>query len=87
LAGIVSALRDLGLASGNPITIDVVPWKGVKLAIADHLTKPCSDGRASVAERVATAHGLPHDLVLIAVPRGKGKAIVRRLADGEVVAR
>jgi hypothetical protein len=87
LAGVVSALRDLGLAPGDPITVDVVPWKGVRLAIADHGTKPCSDGRASVSERVATAHGRPHDLLLIAVPRGKAKTIVRRLAQGEVVPR
>lgn len=83
----MSALLDLGLAPGDPITVDIIPWKGVKLAIADHLTKPCADGRALVAERVASAHGLPHDLVLIAVPRGKGKTIVRCLAQGEVVPR
>jgi hypothetical protein len=81
----MTALRSLGLAPGDPITVDMVPWKGVKLAIADHATKPGSDGRASVAERVASAHGQPHDLLLIAVPPGKGGAVIRRLAEGEVV--
>jgi hypothetical protein len=80
----MSALRDLGLAPGDPITVDVVPWKGVRLAMAEN---PRKDGRAWVADRVAAAHEQPHDLLLIAVPPGKGKAIIRRLAAGEVVSR
>jgi hypothetical protein len=77
----VFVLRLLGLEPGERVAASVVPWKGVQRAREDrrraHAAHFASDGRACAAEQLAESHGGPHDLVLLAVPPGKGEAVVR----------